>query len=94
MPKSIAGDEMVYHLGSMFPYRVVENASLPAPVSARLFLRRMRSPPQPIADWDEQFQMLGLMCQLSCKREQFRSREVAAAMNPPSELIVEVSSCH
>lgn len=94
LPKSVVDDEMVYHLGSMFPYREVESASLPAPVSARLFLRRMRNQPQPIADWDEQFQMLGLMCQLSCKREQFRSREMAAAINPPSELIIEVSSSH
>lgn len=91
LPKSIATDEIINHLGSKYPFRHGEGASLPAPISARLFLRHLREPPQlPVTDWEEQLQLLGLMCQLSCKHEQFQSRQAAAAMHPPSELMVEV----
>jgi hypothetical protein len=94
LPKSIASDEIIEHLGAKFPYREVEGASLPAPISARLFLRHLRHEQLPITDWDEQLQLLGLMCQISCKQAQFRSRAIAIAMNPPTELLIEVRSCN
>lgn len=90
LPSSIATDEIVSHLGAKFPHRDTENGALPAPVSARLFLRHLRSRPT-ITDWQELLELLGLFCMLSCKRHQFRSREAAKAVCPRPELLIDVS---
>jgi hypothetical protein len=91
LPSSIATEEIVSHLGAKFPHRDTENGALPAPVSARLFLRHLRSRPN-ITDWQELLELLGLFCMLSCKRHQFRNREAAKAISPPTELLTEVSA--
>lgn len=83
-------EEVISHFGQMFPYREVEHAALPAPVSARMFLRHIRTTGAAVTDWKELLEVLGLLHMLSCKQHQFRAPTTAAAISPPSELLVEV----
>jgi len=86
-----ASDEVVNHFGALFPFREVEHAALPAPVAARMFLRHIRRNMTTVSDWDTLLQLLGLLRTLSQKQQQFRSAAAATALNPPTELVTEVS---
>lgn len=79
---------MVHHLGALFPVNEEENAAIPAPIAARMFLRHMRVRDKP--DWGEVLQLLGLETMLSQKKHLFRKPAYAAAINPPTELVTEV----
>lgn len=79
-------DEIVNHFGGRFT--VYEEGSMPAPVSARLFLRYLRT--CSLGDWSELLQVLGLLRLLSGRAAQFRSGGAAAALLPPDELLVQV----
>jgi hypothetical protein len=80
-------DEVVNHFGE-FPE--LPGGSMPASVSARLFLRYIRKHGAAVEDHAELLQVLGFLQLLAAKQEQFRSGAAAAAVDPPLELMVQV----
>jgi len=61
---------------------------MPPAVSARLFLRYIRT--RSMTDYSELLQVLGLLRVLSCKTQHFRSIKAAATLSPPAELLTQV----
>lgn len=88
LPSSIATQEIINHIGAHLPYRESENGCMPAPVSARMFLRHMRTENY---ECKTLLQLLGLLRIESSKQHQFRSRATAKSIAPPAELVTEVS---
>lgn len=98
-------EDVINFFGGLFPMREAENCSLPAQVSARLFLRHIKEYiSQFLEEPEEQdtgengrhrredlLQALGLLHRLSLKQQQFRRPEAAVAVRPPVELVTEVS---
>jgi hypothetical protein len=82
-------DEVVNHFGE-FPD--LPGGSMPAAVSARLFLRYIRKHGPAVEDHAELLQVLGFLQLLADKSEQFRSAAAAAAVDPPVELMVQVGT--
>jgi hypothetical protein len=80
-------DEVVNHFGE-FPE--LPGGSMPAAVSARLFLRYIRKHGPAVEDHAELLQVLGFLQLLAAKQEQFRNAAAAAAVDPPLELMVQV----
>jgi hypothetical protein len=81
-----APDEVVNHFGTLFTEHSC--GSMPPAVSARLFLRYIRT--RSMTDYSELLQVLGLLRVLSCKTQHFRSTKAAATLSPPAELLVQV----
>lgn len=84
-----APEKVINHFGMQFPFRPAENASLPAPVAARMFLRHLADKKK--KECEERLQVLGLMHMLAEKVEHYRAGVNVAALDPPAELVVEVS---
>lgn len=81
-------DEVVNHFGE-FPEQ--PGGSMPAFVSARLFLRYVRKHGSAVEDHAELLQILGFLQLLAAaKANQFRSAAAATAVDPPLELMVQV----
>eukprot|EP00775_Hariotina_reticulata_P005410 gene5410-5643_t len=81
-----APDEVVNHFGALFTEHPC--GSMPPAVSARLFLRYIRT--RSMTDYSELLQVLGLLRVLSCKSQHFRSIQAAATLSPPAELLIQL----
>lgn len=82
-------DEVINHFGDQFPQ--LQKGNLPPAVKARLFLRHMRK--NGFEDPVELLEALGFLRLLSQGPEHFRSTAMAAALDPPLELLLQVQCC-